>query len=769
MLRKEPFIYFLLLLLLSVIAASCSNTRHIPAGDSLYVGSNVTIKDKEASRNERKLLINTLEGAVRPKPNSKFLGMRLKLSMYNLAGNPKKNRGIRKWLRTSFGEPPVLASTLDLEKNKRIFESQVQNRGFFYSRVEAHTSVRRKKTHSYFDVWTGPQYKMRNVTFPLDSSQLSLDISETRDKTLLKSGLPYNLDLIKGERDRITKSMTEQGYYYFKSDYILVKADTSVGGNQVDMYVTLKQDEVPAEAYQVFRIHNVFVYPNYRLNSARADTSKANAEFYHGYYVVDPGKTFRPLVFSQAMQFQPDEIYNRTEQNISLNRLVTLGTFKFVKNRFDPVPISVDPMLDVYYYLTPFPKKSIRFEIGAQTQTDSRVGSSASITWRNRNAFRGAELLSIKLRGGYEAQGGGTVTRPPTVETGVEVALSIPRFLIPFIKPKPSGMFIPRTNILAAYDVSARQSLYLIHSIKGAYGYIWKENIYAEHKLYPVNVNYVKTDTLGVDTFNLINYSNLIFNGLIIGPTYEFTYNSQATGLRRDNYYFNGQIDFSGNILGLVQGASQTNPQEIFGTQYAQYMKYQVDGRYYRNYSANKNDIWANRIILGFGYPYGNSRQLPNIKQFFSGGNSSLRGFRSRLVGPGTYNEKYLSSDGTQTYIETLGDIKLEINTELRTNIYSFVNSAVFIDAGNIWTYYDDPRFPGGKFTSNFYKQLAVDAGVGLRLDFKILLLRLDLGFPIRKPWLPAGQEWVFNEINPGSSKWLKENLIFNLAIGYPF
>src|SRR5690606_18266669 len=159
-----------------------------------------------------------------------------------------------------------------------------------------------------------------------------------------------------------------------------------------------------------------------------------------------------------------------------------------------------------------------------------------------------------------------------------------------------------------------------------------------------------------------------------------------------------------------------------FNTEYAQYIKLQADGRYYLNYTpTQKNNIWANRLLLGFGYPYGNSRELPNIKQFFSGGASSLRGFPSRLVGPGTFNEDYQKGDvGGIRFLEMLGDIKLEVNTEFRFNIYQFLNAAAFLEAGNIWTYYDDPRFPGGRFTSSFYKELAVDGGLGLRFDFNI-------------------------------------------------
>jgi len=761
-------LYFLIPL--TIFSLSCSNTKHLPEGESLYLGSSVSLKDSEGDKTYRKVVRRDLASAVKPKPNSKFLGIRLKLSIYNLAGDTNRKGPIRKALR-NFGEPPVLASNLDLQKNEQLFVNILENRGFFYPRVTSRSETNKKKTKAYFDVWTGPQYRIRDVVFPIDSSMLSLDINKIKEESLLKQGLPYNLDLIKGERDRITRNLTEKGYYYFKSDYLIARVDSTVGERQVDIYLQPKHDEMPEQAYNLYRINDVFVFPNYRLNGRGRDTSKTESNFHDGFYLVDKRNTFRPVVFRQAMQFQPGDVYNRTEQNLALNRLVTLGTFKFVKNRFDPIANPADPKLDVYYYLTPHPKKSLRFEIGLQSQNDSRMGTTSSISWRNRNAFRGAELLAATLRGGYEAQAGGNVQRPPAFEGGAEVSLSVPRFLIPFVNIVPSNMFVPRTTIRAGYDISLRTNLYLIHSARVGYGYQFKEDIRKEHQLFPININYVRTDTLATPTATSINYSNIIFNGLIIGPTYQYTFNSQAAGFKRDNYYFDGLVDLSNNILGLVQGASSENPKQLFNTNYAQYLKLQADGRYYFNYSpSHKNNIWANRLLLGYGHPWGNSRQLPNIKQFFSGGASSLRGFPSRLVGPGTFNDQYLYGDAPrQRFVEMLGDIKLEVNTELRAHLYQFINGAIFFDAGNIWTAYDDPRFPGGQFTKNFYKELAVDGGLGLRLDFEILVIRLDLGIPLRKPWLPEKERWVINQIDFGNSSWRNQNLIFNLAIGYPF
>jgi outer membrane protein insertion porin family len=756
--------YIALLFVSALLLASCSNTRHLPAGDSLFLGGKVKIEDNEASGDERGVIKEDLEDAVRPKHNSTVLGIRFKLWIYNRAGTPKKPKGLRASIRKA-GEPPVLTSGFNANTNQQIFVNMLNNRGFFYPSVSVELKTKRKKSRAYFTVKTGPQYKIRKVEFVMDSSMASRDMMGTQTQSLLVVGKSYNLDVIKGERERIDKALKEKGYYYFRSDYIIVKTDTSIGNHEVNMYVTLKKDEIPDQAYRVYTIHDVFVYPNYRLNGQQADTNKANATFYKGYYVVDVRKTYKPFVFSQAMQFSPGDVYNRTDHNASLNRIVSLGTFKFVKNRFEQFDSTGD-WLDVYYYLTPFPKKSIRFEIGALSQNDSRAGSQASISWRNRNTFKGAELLQVKLSGGFEAQYSGAVHQPNTYQAGLDVSLNLPRFAVPVFTIPSSSVFIPHTIIKAGYSLETRDQLFHIQSVKGSYGYDWREDVRKQHQLYPLNVTYVRTDTLG-STENLnLNYSNLVFNGFIIGPSYEFTYNTQAGSARKSNFYFDGLADLSGGFAGLDHRANYKDaPSNFLGTPFSQYLKFQADLRHYFNFS--KKASWVNRVMVGVGVPYGSSSSLPNIKQFFSGGNSSLRGFRSRLAGPGTYNEEYLT--GKQTYIELLGDLKLELNSEIRTNIFQFIKGAAFFDAGNIWLYNDNPNFPGGKLTSNFYKELAADVGVGLRFDFKIVLLRLDLGMPVRKPWLPEGERWVFNKINFKDGNWRANNLILNIAIGFPF
>lgn len=757
--------YILLLVLIAMLTTACSNSKHLPPGESLFKGSKVHIVDNEIGAKEKKLLRNDLAGLVRPKTNSKTLGMRLKLTMYNLAGDTKKTKGIRRWLRTKVGEPPVLTSTVNLNTNKEIMVNFLQNRGLFNAKSSARfDTTKKRKATAVFDITTGPQYRINEVVLRKDSTPISKAITRRFNKTMLTPGSSYNLDVIKAERVRIDNSLKNKGYFYFKPDYILVIADTSIGDHKVNMYVKLKSREIPEEAYKAYSINDIYIYANYRLRGKRQDTGKDEVVVYDNYKIIDKKKTYNPRLFSEAMIFEKGDLYSLRDQNKSLSRLVNLGTFKFVKNRFEPVS---DTMLDVYYYLTPYPKKSLRFEIGAITQNDNRAGSKGSISWKNRNMFKGAEELLFKINGGFESQYSGVVKLPNIYNFGLEANLATPRFVVPFIDIQTSSQFMPRSVIKLKYNYESETDLLRINSYTASYGYYWKENTRKSHQFYPVNFTYVKTDTLGNPENLDLLYGNLFFNGIIVGPTYQFTYNSQRNNSpRKHSIYFDGLIDLSGNILGILQKADyESNPKTLFGNTYAQYIKLQPDFRYY--FRISNATIVATRVLAGLGIPYGNSSQLPNIKQFWAGGNSDLRGFPSRLVGPGTFNGVNINQ--TTSYIETLGDIKAEFNLELRQHVYKFINVGVFSDVGNIWQYRANPTFPGGQFTSDFYKQLAVDAGFGFRFDFKILILRLDLAMPLRKPWYPENDRWVIDEIHLSDPTWKKNNLVFNIAIGYPF
>ena len=738
---------------IGLLISSCSVTKNVPVNDALFTGSKIEIVETQLPSKNKKNVLNELKALPVPKPNKKFLWMPFKLWMYNLGSE----KGIGKWIRNKFGEAPVLLSQVNENLNSQILDNYLENRGFFQDQVENEVIKKGKKASVKYDIFTGPEYRIDSISFPTDSGELADAIRATKTGTLIKSGTPFNLNAIIAERVRINSVLKDLGYYFFNDDYLLMESDTTAGHNEVAMYLNIKKI-TPEEAKHPYRIKSVIIYPNYELSNNRQEVDSTSVLMKEGFLIIDSTQIFKPLVFESAMQFRPGDLYSRKNHNATLSRLISLGTFKFVKNKFETVVDSNNLRLNTFYYLTPMPQKSFRFEVLGTSKTNNLIGSQLNVGWRHRNAFRGAEQFKINFFAGIELQINGNFANTNTYRIGGEASLSVPRFVVPFIKVKSTGEFVPRTNILVGYEQLNRSTLYTLNSFKAQYGYSWKEYIRKEHQLNPISITYVNpiniTQLYRDSTLRNPSLARITDRQFIIGSTYNYNYNQLLGSTNQTGLYFNGLLDIAGNILGLVTGANwKTNDTINFlGSPFSQFVKTEVDIRYYKQLSKKTN--WASRMIFGLGLPYGNSKQIPFVKQFFAGGNNSLRGFRSRSVGPGTYRS--VNAGNTQALFlpDQSGDIKFEVNTELRVKLFSIFEAAIFADAGNIWLLNEDPQKPGAKFSSRFLNELAMDAGFGMRLDITILLLRFDFAFPLRVPY--AGTP-------------LDKGMVINLAIGYPF
>jgi outer membrane protein insertion porin family len=760
----------IVLLISSFVWAGCGSARHVPANDKLYTGATVNIVGPSLSTRTKKELKEDLTGLTRPRPNSSFLGMKFKLGIYNLFYKAKK--GLFKNLRNKMGEPPVLFSQVDLQQNVKVLQNYLENKGYFHAKVSGDTVVRRKKASAKYKAETGDRYKINSVQFPTDSSALSVAIARTAKNTLLKKGEPFDLEIIRGERTRIDALLKEKGFYFFNPDYLLIKTDSTIGNHLVNMYLTVKA-ETPEQARQIYRINDVYIYSNYSLNTAQTDTSLVHDTLVKGVHIIDKQEKFKPYVFEEAMQFKPGDVYNRTDHNQTLNRLINLNVFKFVKNRFEVAPVD-SPMLNAYYYLTPMPAKSLRLELSTVTRSNNLNGSQINLSWQHRNLFRSAAQTHITAYVGSDVQFSGAFAGYNTYRYGAEALFTIPRFVAPRMNLRQSGPFAPRTTIRLGYDILSRKNLFALNSYRAEYGYTWKQSIQKSHEFYPISITYAQP--LNVTTNfkklqdSIVGLTHIIDQQFILGSRYEYLYNQMANGIQPLNaWYFNGIVDLSGNIAGLITGGNikKGDTAKIFGTAFSQYFKVEGDVRYYRRIGLKST--WANRIDIGIGMPYGNSDQLPYVKQFFIGGNNSLRGFRSRSVGPGTYFPKTVSGKPSSIIPDQTGDLKLEMNTEFRPHISGPLYGALFIEGGNIWLVSDTmyTHKEGSKFTGNFLNQLAVDAGVGIRLDITLFVIRFDVAFPLRKPWVIPPS--VIRDISFFDPAWRRQNLVFNLAIGYPF
>nr|WP_157510388.1 BamA/TamA family outer membrane protein [Flavobacterium frigidarium] len=751
----------------AVLIAGCSGTRNLPEGDLLYTGGSVDVVSESTPKKERKALEAALEPLLRPKPNASFLGMRPKLFFYNLAGEPTKDKGFRYWLRNKVGEPPVLYSEVDLEYNKKVLQNYAENNGYFNTTSVADSTRSGKKATAEYTLDPKRLYTIRDVKFPADSTLLGTAVNKVRRGSVLKKEAGYSLDNIKLERGRIDTRLKEKGFYYFNEDYLLVQVDSTVADHKVDLIVKIK-NETPDLAKNQYKINKIVVYPNFKLSKDSAAVVDEEKLEYNDFTIIDKEDLFKPRIFDRTLYFKKDDLYNRTNHNLSLNRLVNLGTFKFVKNQFK-VSDTVGNYLDAYYYLTPLPKKSIRAELLAKTNSANYTGTELNLNWSNRNLWKGAEQLTISAFGGVEVQVSGQNNGFNVYRFGTEANLIWPRIISPFKFESSSG-FVPKTKATLGYEFQNRTKLYSLQTLKGSFGYLWKENERKEHLFNLTEITYASprnvTPLYQAQIDSTASLGRVIEKQLIFGPTYSYTYTNTMEKRKKNTFYYKGSIDLSGNITGLLSGANikKGDTIKVFDVPFSQFIKIENEFRHYLKLGPDSQ--LASRVIVGAGFAYGNSDEMPFIKQFFNGGTNSIRAFRARSLGPGTYD----GSTNNNTFLpDQSGDIKFEFSTEYRAKIYGLVKGAVFLDAGNIWLLKEDPEKPGAKFSKDFMNELAVGVGAGLRFDFSFLVLRTDLAFPIRKPYLADGERWVLDKISLGNSGWRSDNLVFNLAIGYPF
>lgn len=766
--NKLPVISIVCLLL-----ASCSVQKFLPEGERLYHGAEIRLKKDPEVSTPASRLKSELALAASPKGNKFLFNQPYKVWWwYVLKGNvekeQEKERGFRTFLRKKLGEAPVFSSRVNTKLNASGMVMLMENMGYFHSTAKGDTVSAGDYVKAVYDVHVKPRYTIKSVTWVKDSSSLlSLLESTQQQNSLIREGDPYRLSALAEEGERIDAELKNKGYYYFNPENIMVYADSTAGERQVDLFLNIKAT-TPPEARHPYRINRIFVFPNYSLASDRLDTAKEGMISYDSLLIKDTKNQFKNSLFANTVTYRPGDIYSNKEQNSTLNRFINLGAFKFVKNRFQPVKDSSGSgLLDAYYYLTPSKRKSIQGEVNAFSKENNFLGSQISLSVRQRNVFGGAELFTVRPYAGFEISFGDSIRNNNTYRAGTEVRLTFPRYAIPFIRLRENNFYPPVTNIVAGYEWLNRPIYYTKNLFHLQYDFTWKRSIRQQFTFAPFSLSFLYAGNI-TDSFYREAETNPsillnVYNEAILGTTFNYMF-SHVDRTGKNKWYYNAGLDLSGNVAGMLTGAKEYREKKVFLMPFAQYVKFDFDLHYTR-IMANKWN-WANRIFLGVANPYNNSRILPFAKQYTIGGSGSMRGFAPNSLGPGSHRPSLADQ---QFYQVIGGDYKLLGNTELRIPLVGRLSSAVFVDAGNIWTK-DTIQFgPDGRLSRDWFKEIAVSSGVGFRFDFTVILLRFDFVIPLRRPYLPDGDRWVIDEINFGSKAWRKDNLFLNIAFGYPF
>lgn len=753
---------------LCALATGCSVKKYIPEDEYLYTGADLKV-DRPFGIQEWKSVEGELESLFRPQPNSKILGMYIPLWAH-FKGSKQKPGFINRFLKDKIGEEPVYLKDVNVPQTESLLLNRLENNGFFYSEVDSKIDRGTYKAGVNYELKLKEPYTLKEYTYDHDSIQIDKEIRQLMADTKIKEGDRFQLSKLRAERERLDSELKNKGFYNFNPDFLIFESDTNQYEDRgLDLYLRPKGG-TPSEGLIPYEIRNIRVYPNYTLDSledSRDTTVIRGIEF-----IQDTPLAFKPHRLEEYILLDEGDLYNSERSRLTSNRISGIGNYKYVNIRYDELD-SISPdgkgFLDANIYLSPLNRRSVRVELQGVSKSNNFAGPALLLSYRNRNLFHGGEILNITSKFAYETQiASGQREGLSSFELGLKGDLIFPRVVFPIEIKERFAYSVPKTKISLGTEYQDRRGLYRLNSVSASYGYFWNANRFVYHEINPISINFVnlsRTSPVFEEILEDNPFLRLSFEQqFIAGVTYSFAYNKLMDTYRTHSIFFGANLDFSGagiNLLNEMVGSD--NPNQFLGFNYAQYNKGDFDFRYYLRFS--EENLIATRLFGGVGLPYGNSVSLPFVKQFFSGGPNSLRAFRIRSLGPGSYAPDNVGVGG---FFDQAGDIRLEGNIEYRFPIFSFFKGALFADAGNVWLVNDNPSLPGGKFSSNWMQELGVGVGLGLRIDVDFFVLRFDLATPLRKPYAPVGERWESSfRLNEG--EWRRENLIFNFAIGYPF
>ena len=745
------------LLLLGLLLYSCSVERFIPEDKFLYVDHRVELTPDSVVNDIDNIQLD-LEAALRPDPVSGLLGGYPGLYFHYKASREKPGF-INRFLNKKFGQEPVYDTDVQTYEMEQILLNRLENKGFFYS--VATSEIVRDTTHkeaeAIYRLRMSKPYRLKTYQLDTDTLPVYNSIKNSLAESLIKKDMRFDLSAMKAERQRIDGYLKEQGYYNFNPAFLIFETDTNQYKNRrFDLYLRLKKD-VPPKSVIPYKIAKVNVYPNntVELDSSALDTTRfAQKSFIQG------ETFFKPKRLDPFILLEEGDLYSPSTSKSTSRRLGSIGAYKFVNIRYNELETDAADdslgLLEANIFLSPLNKRAVRAEVKGVTKSNGFTGPGLGLTFVNRNLFKGGETLNISLDGSYEVQAGGAGNNAgsSSIQLGLNGTLIFPRMLFPVTISKDYFKYdIPKTKMELGVAYLNRTQLFTLGSVEGKFGYVWQANKYVTHEINPVAINYVSLANTTPE-FDAILEANPFLQTsfeqqFISGLTYSFIYNGMVDAGKAHQIYFNANFDTAGNSLSLI--ASGDKPQSIFGLDYAQYARLDADVRYHFNFS---NQTLATRLFAGLGVPYGNSEVVPYTKQYFSGGPYSVRAFRTRSLGPGTYEP-----DNDNSYYDQTGNLRLEANLEYRFPLINVLKGALFVDAGNVWNTTDNEALDGDTFGSDFMSELGIGGGFGLRVDIQSFVIRLDLAAPFHDPSLQQGERWSWDVSNP----------ILNFAIGYPF
>ncbi len=766
-----------------VLVVSCGVTRNIPEGQ--YLLRRVNVESDLDSPIEERISASELEKYVRQTPNKRLFGFNFYLWIYSLA-NPEKDNWWNN-IKRKIGEEPVYYDELLSQRSQQNLNIYMDSQGFYSSSAsfDVDTLSRQKRANVIYRVKQGQPYRVKSLEYEFRDSLLRPLILADTVNSLIHTGDIFSVTLLERERDRITKSLRRVGYFDFTVNNIEFRADTLIGDHSVALQMIVKSalrgyDERGRAQYAPnirYRIGDVSILPDFDPTVMITDEkflSSIDTMSYRGLSIVhdkDSKPNVRPKVLRQMVPLTSGSIYDMNDVERAYQNLMSLGYFKSARIGFrvDTTNRSngVDSLLTSYILCTPSLKQSFNIELEGTT-TSTFYGLYTTFGYQNRNIFRGAEAWSVDFTVGYEHMKAPDAVKKRATEFGLSTSLTFPRFVLPLPFSLYEGVVKPQTEVELSINLQDRP--YYNRTLSSAsLGYAWRNRGYSSFLVKPISINVIDMkyiDDSYLEALKNDYLRNSFQTQFVGGLTLGYAYNSQSKNPNGSYSQLRVNAETAGNTIDAFERmlnkdkSTSGDYYELFGIRYAQYFRADVNFSRSISLGSSNRSALVGRVYAGVGVAYGNSVAIPMDRLFYGGGSNSMRGWSPRTLGPGSVEEV-----ADAVYPSQLGDLKFEVNAEYRFPIWGLFHGAIFADVGNVWYLKDSEGVydPASIFHSTeFYKQLGANTGVGLRVDIKFAVLRLDWGVQLHNPNKTMGQRWVIKNFN-----W--NNSAINFGVGYPF
>ena len=784
--------------------SSCSITRRVPEGEYLLRRTDVRFYDSNphfisrtfrsdphwqrrfpSDLNANPPLSSDFALLQRQEPNSRFITMPLRLRIYNSV-NPERDNWWTRFMQRA-GEPPVVFDSVIAEQTVRQMQQHLINNGHFNSEIYYINQTSRRRSQQMrliFRIDPGQGYHYRKVSIEVRDDSLVCRFNNWSNQTLIKSGQPYNVEILDAERLRVTRKLQNLGYFNFRRDHIEFSIDSALNSYQMDITMIVNPPS-DGENHHIYKFSDVYIFPEGRVNlseqqpfdttTVQISKSRNDTTFLNYHFVHTRPLQIRPSVIASKLAIQPGAPFSPFSVDRTYENLLNLRVFRSTNIMIQPQPIDTtidNPQFLLNTRIEMQQALSNTWAVEFETMTtDGLQGAAVNTSLQSRNLFGGAEIFSLRLRGLIELQyllnrrGRERDRWVDNYDIGISAVLDIPRFISPF---NMRQTFAQRTRTLISlnYSYRWRPEFYNRWVVGASFAYSWRQPR-STHTFFPLDVNLVNISLNAEfrDTIFAQNNRRLeqqYADHFIFASRYSFSFSGEQPGRSRNFNAFRFSVETSGNLLygisNLINAQKNADGRyQFLHLAYAQYIRGDADFR--RHWRLTDNQRIVTRLMGGIGFAYGNSIALPYEKGFFAGGSNNVRAWPMNRLGPGGF-----SSPDTLN-IESIGDIVLVGNIEYRFPIAGAFKGALFVDAGNVWLRNPDEVFPNGEFKwRNILTDLAVGVGFGLRWDLGFFVIRLDMAMPLRNPAIDG------NERN----KWVVQNprmrdLVFNFGIGYPF